>query len=138
MSINISQLIQSMLDAATGAAKGHGEDLKNYLQSRAKLIAEGAAAIASARLQGKSNADGVIDGGMGGSSARAEEERDTASSFSIHLLNFAGGLRGERLNHRRAMHCAKLIQRGGVAILRVNQRSEFFRGRGVLQPRCKM
>ena len=39
MSINISQLIQSMLGAASGAAKGHGEDLKNYLQARAKLIA---------------------------------------------------------------------------------------------------
>ena len=50
-SINIPQLIQSMLGAASGAAKGHGEDLKNYLQVRAKLIAESAAAIASDRLK---------------------------------------------------------------------------------------
>lgn len=48
--INIPQLIQSMLGAASGAAKGHGEDLKNYLEARAKLIAESAAAIASDRL----------------------------------------------------------------------------------------
>jgi hypothetical protein len=59
MSINVSQLIQSMLGAATGAAKGHGADLKNYLQARARLIAEGVAAIASDRLEGKINDDDV-------------------------------------------------------------------------------
>src|SRR2546423_15137453 len=59
MSINVSQLIQSMLGAAAGAGKGHGEDLKNYLQSRARLIAEGVAAIASDRLAGKINDDDV-------------------------------------------------------------------------------
>src|SRR2546423_9849344 len=59
MSINVSELIQSMLGAATGAAKGHGEDLKNYLQARARLIAEGVAAIASDRLEGKINDDDV-------------------------------------------------------------------------------
>jgi len=40
-----------MLGAAAGAAKGHGEDLKNYLEARAKLIAESVAAIASDRLK---------------------------------------------------------------------------------------
>ncbi|HEV2805480.1 MAG TPA: hypothetical protein VGW57_11190 [Chthoniobacterales bacterium] len=59
MSINVSQLIQSMLGAATGAAKGHGADLKNYLEARARLIAEGVAAIASDRLEGKINDDDV-------------------------------------------------------------------------------
>lgn len=59
MSINVSQLIQSMLGAAAGAGKGHGEDLKNYLESRARLIAEGVAAIASDRLAGKINDDDV-------------------------------------------------------------------------------
>ncbi|HEX4630458.1 MAG TPA: hypothetical protein VH188_05790 [Chthoniobacterales bacterium] len=49
-SIDISQLIQSMLGAATGAAKGHAEDLKNYVEAQAKLIAEGAAAITRDRL----------------------------------------------------------------------------------------
>jgi hypothetical protein len=48
--INITQLIQSMLGAASGAAKGHGEDLKNYIEAQARLIAEGAAAIARDRL----------------------------------------------------------------------------------------
>jgi hypothetical protein len=50
-SINISQLIQNMLGAASGAAKGHGEDLKNYIETRAKVIAESVAAIASDRLK---------------------------------------------------------------------------------------
>jgi len=58
-SINISQLIQGMLGAAAGAAKGHGEDLKNYLETRAKLIAESVAAIASDRLAGKITDDDV-------------------------------------------------------------------------------
>jgi hypothetical protein len=59
MSIDISQLIQSMLSAASGAAKGHAADLKNYLEARAKLIAQGAAALASDRLEGKINDDDV-------------------------------------------------------------------------------
>jgi len=58
-SINIPQLIQTMLGAASGAAKGHGEDLRNYLESRAKLIAEGVAAIASDRLANVINDDDV-------------------------------------------------------------------------------
>jgi hypothetical protein len=40
-----------MLGAAAGAARGHGEDLKNYLEARAQLIAESVAAIASDRLK---------------------------------------------------------------------------------------
>ncbi len=40
-----------MLGAASGAAKGHGEDLKNYIETRAKVIAESVAAIASDRLK---------------------------------------------------------------------------------------
>ena len=49
-SIDIAQLIQSMLGAASGAAKGHAEDLKNYVEAQAKLIAEGTAAITRDRL----------------------------------------------------------------------------------------
>jgi len=48
-----------MLGAASGAAKGHGEDLRNYLEARAKLIAETAAAIAADRLAGVINDDDV-------------------------------------------------------------------------------
>jgi hypothetical protein len=59
MSIDVSQLIQSMLGAATGAAKGHAADLKNYLETRAKLIAEGSAAIATDRLSGAITDDDV-------------------------------------------------------------------------------
>ena len=59
MAIDVSKLVEAMLGAATGAAKGHASDLKNYLQARAKLIAEGAAAIASDRLTGKISDDDV-------------------------------------------------------------------------------
>lgn len=41
-----------MLSAASGAAQGHAGDLKNYLEERAKVIAEGVAAIASDRAAG--------------------------------------------------------------------------------------
>jgi len=81
MSINISQLIQSMLGAATGAAKGHGEDLKNYLQARAKLIAEGAAAIASDRLEGKINDDDVTFA----FDEIKESEKSAAAAVSVTL-----------------------------------------------------
>jgi hypothetical protein len=50
MSIDVSQLAKSMISAASGAAKGHGEDLKNYFEAQAKLIAEGVAAITRDRL----------------------------------------------------------------------------------------
>jgi len=59
MSINVSQLVQSMVSAATGAAKGHAADLKNFYEARARLIAENAAALASDRLAGKINDDDV-------------------------------------------------------------------------------
>ena len=59
MSIDIPKLIQSMLGAASGAAKGHAADLRNYLEARAKLIAEGVAAIASDRLKNVINDDDV-------------------------------------------------------------------------------
>src|SRR5687768_4179531 len=52
MSINLSELVGNMLSAASGAAKGHAGDLKNYLEERAKVIAEGVAAIASDRAAG--------------------------------------------------------------------------------------
>jgi hypothetical protein len=52
MSINLSELVGNMLNAASGAAKGHAGDLKNYLQARAKVIAEGVSAIASDRAAG--------------------------------------------------------------------------------------
>ena len=44
--MDITSLIHQMLSAATTAAKGHATDLKNYLQTRTKLIAAGTAAIA--------------------------------------------------------------------------------------------
>jgi|SRR5260370_3340211 len=56
MSINPSDLIKDMLAAATGAAKGHAEDLKNYLEARAKLIADGTVQLAADRL-----ANGITD-----------------------------------------------------------------------------
>jgi hypothetical protein len=52
MSINLPELVANMMSAASGAAKGHRGDLKNYLEERAKVIAEGVAAIASDRAAG--------------------------------------------------------------------------------------
>lgn len=59
MSINLSELVTNMLTAASGAAKGHAGDLKNYLQARANLIAQGVAAIARDRAAGVISDDDV-------------------------------------------------------------------------------
>lgn len=59
MSINLSELVTNMLTAASGAAKGHAGDLKNYLEARAALIAQGVAAIARDRAAGIINDDDV-------------------------------------------------------------------------------
>jgi hypothetical protein len=50
-------LIKDMLTAATGAAKGHAKDLEDYLKARAKVIADGTAAIAADLLNGKITED---------------------------------------------------------------------------------
>jgi hypothetical protein len=50
--MDTATLIKDMLNAALGAAKGHASDLKDYLEARTKLIAEGIAAIAADRLSG--------------------------------------------------------------------------------------
>jgi hypothetical protein len=59
MSINLSSLVTNMMAAASGAAKGHAGDLKNYLQARAKLIAQGVVAIARDRAAGLISDDDV-------------------------------------------------------------------------------
>ena len=50
-------LVKDMLTAATGAAKGHAKDLKNYLKARVNLIADGTAAIAADLLKRKITED---------------------------------------------------------------------------------
>ena len=59
MSINLSELFANMMSAASGAAKGHAGDLKNYLEARATLIAEGVEAIAHERAAGVMTDDDV-------------------------------------------------------------------------------
>lgn len=59
MSINLSELVSSMLSAASGAAKGHADDLKNYLEARTAAIAEGVQAIARDRAAGIMTDDDV-------------------------------------------------------------------------------
>jgi hypothetical protein len=51
--IDVEKLITDILAAATGAAKGHADDLKNYLEARAKIIADGVKAIVKDRLENK-------------------------------------------------------------------------------------
>ena len=52
-------LAKNILTAATGAAKGHAKDLKNYLKARVKLIADGTAEIATDLLKRKITEDDV-------------------------------------------------------------------------------
>lgn len=59
MSINLAELVANMLSAASGAAEGHAGDLKNYLEARATLIAQGVAAIARERAAGLMTDDEV-------------------------------------------------------------------------------
>ena|SRR2546423_195955 len=57
--INIQKLTQDIIGAATGAAKGHASDLRQYVEEHARLIAEGVKQIASDRLQNKITDDDV-------------------------------------------------------------------------------
>jgi flavin-dependent dehydrogenase len=57
--INVEKLVNDILAAATGAAKGHATDLKGYLEARAKIIADGVQTIITDRLQEKITDDDV-------------------------------------------------------------------------------
>jgi len=57
--INIQKLTQDIIAAATGAAKGHAADLRQYVEEHARIIAEGVKQIASDRLQNKITDDDV-------------------------------------------------------------------------------
>ncbi|HXA08707.1 MAG TPA: hypothetical protein VNW28_01920 [Chthoniobacterales bacterium] len=59
MSIDTSDLIQDMLAAATGAAKGHAADLKSYLEARAKLVADGMVELEADRVANNITDDDV-------------------------------------------------------------------------------
>jgi len=59
MSIDLSALTTSITEAAAGATKGHAQDLKTYIEARAKLLAAGADQIAADRLAGKITDDDV-------------------------------------------------------------------------------
>src|SRR5438132_14122850 len=55
--VNIQQVTQDIIAAATGAAKGHAADLKQYVEAHARIIADGTKQIVSDRIQNKINDD---------------------------------------------------------------------------------
>jgi hypothetical protein len=57
--IDVTRLAESMFSAATGAAKGHAADLKDYLEARAKLIADGIVQLAADRIANRIDDDDV-------------------------------------------------------------------------------
>ena len=52
-SINFGQLLQNMIAAATGAAKGHADDLKQFIDNQARIANETTQAIVQDRLAKK-------------------------------------------------------------------------------------
>ena len=52
MAIDIEVLSDTAFDEAIAAAKGQREDLKAYIDARARIIAEGAAALVKDRIAG--------------------------------------------------------------------------------------
>ena len=52
MKLDVSTLFQTALNDGISAAKGHGKDLRGYLEARARLIAEGVVEMARDRANG--------------------------------------------------------------------------------------
>lgn len=52
-SINFNQLLQNMIAAATGAAKGHADDLEQFIENQARIANETMQAIITDRLKKK-------------------------------------------------------------------------------------
>ena len=109
MSINISELVQNMLAAASGAAKGHAADLKNYLEARAKLIAEGVAAIARDRLAGKINDDDVR--------FAFDEIKESEKSAAAAVAVTAKAAAQDAINAALNVAAAAVNKAAGIAIL---------------------
>ena len=57
MTIDIQSLVESMTGAAVSAARGHAEDLKEYIAAHTQLIASGVAAIGSDLEAGNIDSD---------------------------------------------------------------------------------
>src|SRR5690242_7886209 len=56
-SIDFNQLLQNMIAAATGAAKGHADDLQQFIDNQARIANETTQAIVQDRLSKKISAD---------------------------------------------------------------------------------
>ena len=52
MSVNIDVLVETAIEQGVAAAKGHGEDLRGYLEKRAAIVSQGLAQLAKDRLEG--------------------------------------------------------------------------------------
>jgi chromosome condensin MukBEF complex kleisin-like MukF subunit len=109
MSINISELAQSILAAASGAAKGHAADLKNYLEARAKLIAQGVATLASDRLSGKINDDDVR--------FAFDEIKESEKSAAAAVAVTAKAAAQDAINAALNVAAAAVNKAAGIAIL---------------------
>ena len=59
MAIDTKLLAESAFDAALAAAKGQAKNVKTYAKKRAKIIAEGAVALAKDRIAGHIDNDDV-------------------------------------------------------------------------------
>ena len=77
-------------------------------------------------------ADREIDLVIGTLATGAEQDRGAPDQFGVHFFDDAGRFSRERLGHWRAMDFSHLFERGRVAILRVNERDEFFPGAAIL------
>jgi hypothetical protein len=56
---HVDELLKQILAWALPAIAGHGKDVESYISARAQMIADGAIAIASDRLAGNIDDDGV-------------------------------------------------------------------------------
>lgn len=74
--MNVATVTRAALEAGLLAAKGHAEDVRTYLKTRARILAQGAAAIIADRASGKIDDDDVKF--AWGEIKAAEKTRDLA------------------------------------------------------------
>lgn len=107
--MNASDLIQNMLAAATGAARGHAKDLENYFKARTRLIADGVVAIAADRIAGK-----ITDEDVRFTFAQIKKSEATAALAVQATLKAAAQ---DAMNAALAVASAAINKAVGVAIL---------------------
>lgn len=109
MAIDIEALYKAVVHDGVAAAKGHAKDLRSYLEARARLLAEGAAALALDYANGEIDDEDVA--------FAIKEIRATEKTALLAIQATGKAAAQDAINAMLAVASAALNKATGLAIL---------------------